>query len=167
MPGWSKTEKILRHAASQVVAYRMRTVVASIIVLRPARSPCEVNSSQRTRCVCPASLPRIDLNRMPEIRSLRVTSTSDERRNEEFCPVCGRPENYCEVCGGPHDARRPHKAVPGERVRFTHDDVLAIRREIEAWEGSVEYERDVRGVRAHTATLRALVHKLELVLRVD
>jgi hypothetical protein len=57
--------------------------------------------------------------------------------------------------------------VPGELVHFTRDDVLAVTREADAWEGSQEFEHDVHGVRTHTATLRALAAKLELVLLLE
>lgn len=81
--------------------------------------------------------------------------------------MCGRPDGFCEICGGPHDDRRPHVAVPGEMVHFSREDVLAVEREADAWEGSQEYEHDVRGVRDHTARLRALAAKLELLLLLD
>ena len=104
---------------------------------------------------------------MTEIHHLHAAAapTSDgARMEEEFCPVCGRPEDFCEICGGPHDARRPHRTLPGERVHFTRADLLAVQREAEAWEGSQEFEHDVRGVRTHTAALRALAAKLELLI---
>jgi hypothetical protein len=81
--------------------------------------------------------------------------------------VCARPDDFCEICGGPHDHLRPHTPVRGEAVQFTRDDVLAVEREAEAWEGSQEFEHDVHGVRAHTARLRALAAKLELLLLLD
>jgi hypothetical protein len=84
---------------------------------------------------------------------------------DDYCPVCGRPDGYCEVCGGPHDQRRQHARVPGEEVRFTPDDLVAVEREAAAWEGSREYEMNVHGVRAHTAQLRTLARKLGLVLQ--
>jgi hypothetical protein len=100
---------------------------------------------------------------MPDIP--RLSEPPEERPVfEEFCPVCGRPDDFCEICGGPHDDRRPHGRVPGERVQFTREDALAVEREAAAWEGSLEYEHDVHGVRAHTARLRALASKLELIL---
>ena len=52
-------------------------------------------------------------------------------------------------------------------MQFSRDDVLAVEREAEAWEGSQEFEHDVHGVRAHTARLRALAAKLELLLLLD
>jgi hypothetical protein len=52
-------------------------------------------------------------------------------------------------------------------VQFSRDDVLAVVREADAWEGSQEFEHDVHGVRAHTARLRALAAKLELLLLLD
>ena len=81
--------------------------------------------------------------------------------------MCARPDDFCEVCGGPHDYHRPHAPVRGEVVQFSRDDVLAVEREAEAWEGSQEYEHDVHGVRAHTAQLRALAAKIELLLLLD
>jgi hypothetical protein len=81
--------------------------------------------------------------------------------------VCARPDDFCEICGGPHDYQRPHAPVRGELVQFTREDVLAVAREADAWEGSQEFEHDVHGVRAHTARLRALAGKLELLLLLD
>jgi hypothetical protein len=81
--------------------------------------------------------------------------------------VCARPDDFCEICGGPHDYERPHAPVRGELVQFTREDVLAVTREADAWEGSQEFEHDVHGVRAHTATLRTLAAKIELLLLLD
>lgn len=100
--------------------------------------------------------------RIPEIH--RIPAASIDAGLDDYCPVCGRPEDYCEICGGPHDVRRPHARVAGEEVRFTRDDLLAVEREAEAWEGSVEYESDVNGVRAHTLRLRALAGKIATLL---
>jgi hypothetical protein len=94
----------------------------------------------------------------------RIAPTPEQTALEDYCPVCGRPEEYCEICGGPHDRRRPHARVAGEEVHFTREDMLAVEREIAAWEGSREYEMNVQGVRAHTAQLRGLVKKLETLL---
>lgn len=82
---------------------------------------------------------------------------------EEYCPVCQRPDHFCEVCGGPHDPSRPHARVAGEVVRFTHEDVAALNREADAWEGSLEYE-SVQGIRAHAALLRSIATRLELLV---
>jgi hypothetical protein len=84
---------------------------------------------------------------------------------DDYCPVCGRPDNYCEVCGAPHDPHRQHARVPGEEVRLTRDDMIAVEREVAAWEESREYEIDVHGVRAHAAQLRALARKLSVLLQ--
>jgi hypothetical protein len=81
--------------------------------------------------------------------------------------VCARPDDFCEICGGPHDQHRPHARVAGEPVHFTGEDVLAVEREADAWEKSQEYERDVHGVREHTARLRALAAKLELLILME
>jgi hypothetical protein len=101
-----------------------------------------------------------DVHRLPE-------APDDHPAYDEFCPVCGRPDDFCEICGGPHDYGRPHARVPGELVHFTRDDVLAVEREAAAWEGSHEYEQDVHGVRDHTARLRALAAKLQLLLPIE
>ncbi len=83
--------------------------------------------------------------------------------HEEYCPVCQRPENFCEVCGGPHNPSRPHARVAGEAVRFTRDDVDALSREAEAWEGSLEFE-SVPGIRAHAELLRSIASRIELLV---
>jgi hypothetical protein len=102
--------------------------------------------------------------RTPDIQPLPATAA---HRFEEFCPVCARPDDFCEICGGPHDQHRPHTRVAAEPVLFTRADVLAVEREAEAWEKSQEYERDVHGVRDHTARLRALAAKLELLILME
>jgi hypothetical protein len=82
---------------------------------------------------------------------------------DDYCPVCGRPEDFCEVCGGPHNPLRQHARVPGEEVQFTREDVDALAREAEAWEGSVEY-MTVEGIRAHAERLRSLADRITLLL---
>ena len=97
-------------------------------------------------------------------QTLRLPAAPAPVVHDDYCPVCGRPGDFCLVCGDEHDPARPHPRVPGEEVRFTRDDLAAVEREAAAWEGSREYEADVHGVRAHVRQLRALAHKLAIVL---
>lgn len=98
-------------------------------------------------------------------QSFRIPSAApDAGALEDYCPVCGRPDEYCVICGTEHDPTRPHARVPGEEVRFSREDLVAIEREATAWEGSREYDNDVHGVRAHTQQLRALAQKIAVLL---
>ena len=97
-------------------------------------------------------------------QSLRLPPASEPAAVDDYCPVCGRPDQFCLICGTQHDRARPHARVPGEEVRFTRDDLIAVEREAAAWEGSREYEDNVQGVRAHTQQLRAIAQKLTILL---
>jgi hypothetical protein len=97
-------------------------------------------------------------------QTLRIPAAPEPAALDDYCPVCGRPDEFCVICGQPHDSSRPHTRMPGEEVRFTRDDLVAVEREASAWEGSREYEDNVHGVRGHTQQLRALAQKIAVLL---